>query len=139
MLSLLLYVLIMNIITSNVRGLNSPIRCSLLYRYLLTLRHYNLVVCLQETKLSGFLLDVLTKSFASHFNYSFSPTDGTGGGLVTLISRDWKLVMAWLLLFPEIGSWLPTFPFLAIVLTSAPFLNAFCFSIFLTFMLRTLL
>ncbi|KAJ7513473.1 hypothetical protein O6H91_23G001200 [Diphasiastrum complanatum] len=81
----------MNIITWNVRELNSPIRLSLLQHYLSSLRHSNLVVCLQETKISGFFLHVLTKSFARNFHYSCTSADGTRGGLVTLISRDWRL------------------------------------------------
>ncbi|KAJ7558752.1 hypothetical protein O6H91_04G054100 [Diphasiastrum complanatum] len=83
----------MNVVSWNVRGLNSPIRRSLLYRYISSLPLSNLVICLQETKLSGFLLDVLIKSFAHNFNYSCSPADGSRDGLLTLVSRDWKLAL----------------------------------------------
>ncbi|KAJ7532858.1 hypothetical protein O6H91_13G022500 [Diphasiastrum complanatum] len=69
----------MNVISWNVRGLNSPFRRSLLFNYLLSLRHSNTLICPQETKLSGFLLDSLTKSFVRNFNYSCTPANGTRG------------------------------------------------------------
>ncbi|KAJ7285526.1 hypothetical protein O6H91_Y327500 [Diphasiastrum complanatum] len=83
----------MNIYSWNVRGLNiDPTRRTCMAQVLASYPSRNVLIALQETKLREFSHDYLIKKFVASYHYGVSSAQGTCGGVLTLVSRDWQVL-----------------------------------------------